>query len=164
MPIEGVNQPEYINITEELRLHKYDGNYMQAMPWYEDKETLIMVDGDDSPYDGARLNKMYTYLNKKGEEYFIEVKINGEFRAIGDVTFWKEDMPIVIGDKSCRGKGIGKKIIAALIKRAIELGYNEIFVNEIYDFNIPSQRLFESCGFEAYEKTENGSRYRLKIK
>lgn len=53
---------------------------------------------------------MYNYLNNKGELYFIEVNENGKWKPIGDVTLWQEDMPIVIGEREYRGKGVGKKL------------------------------------------------------
>ncbi len=33
-----------------------------------------------------------------------------KYVPIGDVTFWQEDMPIVIGDKKYCGKGVGGKV------------------------------------------------------
>ena len=44
-------------------------------------------------------------------------------------------MPIVIGDKSYRGKGIGKKVICTLMERGKLLGYDKLFVNEITSKN-----------------------------
>ena len=102
---------------------------------------------------------MYHYLDKQGELYFIEVLEKGQFKPIGDVTFWQEDMPIVIGDKAYRGREIGKKVIAALIRRSRELGYDTLRVNEIYEYNIGSRKCFESVGFRACEKTEDGNRF-----
>lgn len=52
---------------------------------------------------------MYRYLDAHGELYFIEILDKGRFTPIGDVTFWQEDMPIIIGDSRYRGRGIGKK-------------------------------------------------------
>ena len=71
-------------------------------------------------------------------------------------------MPIVIGVRAYRGQGIGGKVVAALCRRAREVDYNKIYVNEIYDFNVGSRRCFERQGFVAYEKTERGARYVLK--
>ena len=106
---------------------------------------------------------MYRYLNNAGELYFIEVLENGTYKPIGDVTFWQEDMPIVIGDPAYRGKGIGRKVISALIERGKSLGYDHLAVGEIYDWNAGSRRCFESVGFVAYEKSEKGSSYRLSL-
>ena len=70
-------------------------------------------------------------------------------------------MPIVIGDKTLRGRGIGRSVIAALVERGRGLGYDSLAVEEIYDWNTPSRRCFESLGFKAAEKTEKGHSYKL---
>ena len=72
-------------------------------------------------------------------------------------------MPIVIGDPAYRGKGIGRKVISALIEHGKSLGYDHLAVGEIYDWNVGSRRCFESVGFVAYEKSEKGSSYRLSL-
>lgn len=160
MPIVGVEQPEIIQINNELRLRKFDGIYDFAFDWYQDEETVYLVDGVRKKYSQETLKCMYEYLDKQGELYFIEVLEGDIFKPIGDVTFWQEDMPIVIGDRSYRGKGIGRKVICALIQRGKDLGYDALRVNEIYDFNVASRKCFESLGFVAYEKTEKGNRFK----
>ena len=164
MAMEGILQPETILIEEGLRLRKFDDIFDFALEWYHDEETNYMVDGKRGVYDCDQLSRMYHYLEKKGEVYFIEATENGTFRPIGDVTFWQEDMPIVIGDKYFRGQGIGRKVISALIQRGRELGFAYLLIGEIYDWNRASRRCFESLGFRACEKTEKGSRYRLELK
>ncbi len=72
-------------------------------------------------------------------------------------------MPIVIGDKNYRGKKIGEKVVQALIRRGIQLGYTTLRVNEIYDYNIGSRKCFEKNGFISYEKTDNGNRFILEL-
>ncbi|WP_077368739.1 GNAT family N-acetyltransferase [Anaerosalibacter sp. Marseille-P3206] len=164
MPIKDINQPEIINIDSNLRLKKFDNKFSFAFDWYQDEDTVKLVDGlNAKKYDFNTLKSMYQYLNNVGELYFIEILENNEFIPIGDVTFWKDDMPIVIGDKNYRNKGIGKKVIEALIRRAKELGYQEIKVREIYTYNIASQRLFESVGFKKSGNTANGFSYTLSI-
>ena len=163
MAIQGIEQPEMIQIDDALRLRKYDGVHDFALGWYQDEETVWLVDGKRNPYTPERLNGMYRYLNEAGELYFIEVCENGAYKPVGDVTFWQEDMPIVIGDPAYRGKGIGRKVISALIERGKELGYDHLTVEEIYDWNIGSRRCFESAGFVACEKSEKGSLYRLAL-
>lgn len=164
MPIKDINQPEIINIDSNLRLRKFDNKFSFAFDWYQDEDTVKLVDGlNAKKYDFNTLKSMYQYLNNVGELYFIEILENNEFIPIGDVTFWKDDMPIVIGDKNYRNKGIGKKVIEALIGRAKELGYQEIKVREIYTYNIASQRLFESVGFKKSGNTANGFSYTLSI-
>ena len=163
MAIPEIEQPEIIQIDDTLRLRKYDGVHDFALTWYQDEETVWLVDGNRNPYTIERLGGMYRYLNKAGELYFIEVLERGAYKPIGDVTFWQEDMPIVIGDPSYRGNGIGRNVISALIERGKDLGYDHLEVGEIYDWNEGSRRCFESMGFHTYEKTEKGSKYRLPL-
>lgn len=159
MAIQGIEQPESIQIDASLRLRKFDGKYDFALMWYQDTELVYLVDGKKTAYTRERLEKMYHYLNDMGELYFIEVLEDGSYKPIGDVTFWKEDMPIVIGEPAYRGKGIGRKVITALVNRGRELGYDKLYVAEIYAYNEGSKRCFEGAGFHPYEKTENGARY-----
>jgi len=159
MPIKDILQPESIKIDDELSLKKYGGECAFALKWYQDEETVYMVDGKTTPYDEVRLKRMYSYLGERGELYFI--MLNG--KPIGDVTFSPDDMPIVIGDKACRGKGIGKRVIAALIARGKDLGYKQLRVREIYSWNERSQKCFLSAGFTRDKKTECGYSYKLDL-
>jgi RimJ/RimL family protein N-acetyltransferase len=163
MAILGIEQPDVIQIDYTLRLRKYDGNHDFALAWYQDEETVWLVDGNRNPYTVERLEGMYRYLNNAGELYFIEVLENGIYKPIGDVTFWQEDMPIVIGDPNYRGKEIGRRVILSLIQRGKMLGYDRLEVGEIYNWNVGSRRCFESVGFTPYEKTEKGHSYRMSL-
>lgn len=154
-------QPEQISVNDRLRLRKYDRQFGFALEWYQDEETLMLVDGTNEPYDMARLEKMYSWLDAHGELYFIEYRIAGEFVPIGDVTFCRDDLPIVIGDQRFRRCGIGKQVIAALIQRARSLGFSYLMVHEIYDYNTGSRRLFEGLGFVPDGATARGQSYRL---
>lgn len=167
MPIPNVTQPNVIKINDDLRLKQFDltyKNYQIAFPWYEDVETVYAVDGIRESYDMEKLQRMYSYLYERGELYFIERKISDTFQPIGDVTFWQFNMPIVIGDITNRGRGIGKSVIETLVQRGKHLGYETLYVEEIYKFNLASQKTFESIGFVRSEETENGYRYCLDIK
>lgn len=163
MPIKGVTQPELLDVDDGLRLRKYDGMHAFALPWYQDVDTVYLVDGVREPYDLDKLEKMYRYLDSRGELYFIEVFENGAFIPVGDVTIWQEDMPIVIGSKAYRGKGIGKRVIARLIQRGKALGYPALYVNEIYRHNTASQKTFESLGFKVCAQTPDGFGYCLRL-
>ena len=163
MPIPDISQPEVLAVAEELRLRKFDEDYGFALSWYQDPEMVWLVDGKREAYTLEKLGRMYRYLNDRGELYFIEALADGGWTPIGDVTFRQEDMPIVIGDPAFRGKGIGKAVISALIRRGRELGYQTLGVEEIYDWNIASRKCFESCGFQVCEKTEKGSRFLLAL-
>lgn len=164
LPIAGVSQPEILQVDSHLRLRKFDDQYDFALGWYQDEELVYLVDGHRSTYDFDQLSRMYHYLEQKGELYFIEALEHGSFVPIGDVTFWQEDMPIVIGEKDYRGKGVGRKVVAALVNRGRELGYSCLYVDEIYHDNIGSRRCFASVGFREYEHNDKGVRLKLELK
>lgn len=149
-----------LSINEELRLRPYDGNHQFALEWYQDPELVYLVDGIKEPYDLDKLNRMYRYLSTHGELFFIEAKINGSFKPIGDVTLMKDDLPIVIGTKEYQHRGIGKQVIQYLITRAKSLHFDHLGVDCIYFYNQPSQKLFESLGFRRIATTNKGYRYR----
>lgn len=163
MAIPGIQQPEFLTVDERLRLRKFDGVFDFALAWYQDPETNYLVDGKRDAYDQERLSRMYHYLEQRGELYFIEVQEQGKYVPIGDVAFWQEDMPIVIGNRDYRGQQIGRRVVSALVQRGRELGYDHLEVDEIYQWNEGSRRCFEIVGFRAYEKTEKGHRYRLML-
>jgi len=162
MPIPYIEQPLILNIDKDLRLRKFDDHYDFAFSWYQDEELVYLVDGVKRPYSYEKLSNMYHYLDRHGELYFIEV-LEGDWKPIGDVTFWQEDLPIVIGDPAYRGKGIGGKVISALVRRGRQLKFDRLYVNEIYDYNTASRKCFENAGFRVLEKTEKGNRFYMDL-
>lgn len=51
MPIINIEQPKHIIVNDDIRLRKFDDNFTFALEWYQDEETLILVDGKNEPYD-----------------------------------------------------------------------------------------------------------------
>lgn len=162
MPIPGIPQPPLLLVDPTLRLRQYDGRPDFALSWYQDQELLRLVDGPEAePYTRQDLRDMFEYYQRRGEVYWIEVLEQGEFVPVGDVTFLQHDLPIVIGEPSYRGIGIGSKVVAALVRRGKALGYSYLEVREIYAYNLASQKLFENAGFQRHKKTKYGYSYRL---
>ena len=159
MPINRIKQPEQLYISPQLRLRRFNEIPQEALEWYQDEELVWLVDGVKNRYTPERLKAMYTYLDNHGELYIIEAFEGDTFIPIGDVTFWEEDMPIVIGNPEYRNRGVGKRVIETLIKRAKELGFVSLSVSEIYDYNAASRRCFENVGFRIKEKTEKGASF-----
>lgn len=125
-----------------------DEDLASALSWYQDEEVLYNSEGEGtSAYDLDTIKRMYNYLGKIGELYFIEVYQNDNWVPIGDVTLSKEMLPIVIGVKEHRGKGIGKHVVKLLIERAKRLNWDRLKVNKIYSYNVASKKMFESLGF-----------------
>ena len=152
-----------LDIDHDLRLVRRDTPPAEALSWYQDPETLWMVDGKREPYTPERLARMYAWLAERGELWYIEVRDKGAasgWRAVGDVTLCPGDLPIVIGEKGLRAHHVGRRVIGALCERARGLSWREVLVDEIYDWNVASQRCFSATGFEPYERTERGARWR----
>ena len=80
MPIPGVVQPNILEVEAGLRLRRFDGQFAFALPWYQDEETVYLVDGKRTPYTAEALERMYAYLDAHGELYFIEVLADGVYR------------------------------------------------------------------------------------
>ncbi|MET1248272.1 GNAT family protein [Sporolactobacillus sp. STCC-11] len=157
-------QPEILNLSHSLRLRKFQYSVPQALSWYQSAETLRLVCRQNcEPFDKVRLKRMYQYLEQHGELYYIESVINGSFKAIGDVALCPRDLPIVIGDPTYRGNGIGSHVIWALSCRAFTHGMTVVNVEDIYDDNIGSRRAFQKCGFTEDKKTKFGHSYQLTI-
>ena len=159
----GELRDENILVDEGLRLRRSDGNYEFAYAWYQDPETVHLVDGVWEPYTREKLAAMYTWLDQHGELYFIEVREGETWLPIGDVTFGQEDMPIVIGEKAYRGRGIGKKVVEKLVERGRQLGYEFLRVKEIYDYIEASRGLFEAVGFRPTGRTAKGVCYQMDL-
>lgn len=149
-------------IDDSLRLRPYDGRHDFALPWYQDAQTLWGVDHRTEPYDAELLGRMYTYLDQKGALYFIELKQSDTYIPVGDVTLCRDDLPIVIapGYQHC---GIGGRVLRGLIAHARKLGWDHLAVEEIYQDNIGSQRLFLGAGFQKVKDTAQGAGYRLEL-
>lgn len=166
MAYKDFQQPEIIEIDENIRLRKYDGNYKQAVAWYQDefvyKNSEGISDSSKIP-DEKYVRKMYEYLSENGELYFIELMKNGTFIPIGDVTLKEENPCIAIGVAQYRGIGIGKKAMRAIIERAKKLGIQKFYGSSIYDYNIISQKMHESLGFKCVEARDGIKVYELNL-
>ena len=52
--------PEVLDIDPDLRLVQLDAPPVEALSWYQDPETLWMVDGKREPYTPERLAQLLT--------------------------------------------------------------------------------------------------------
>ena len=168
MAIDGIVQPKIINIDDNLRLRAYDGNYLTGLPWYQDEVVYYNSEGitDKSKIPNEEYVKgMYEWFQNSGksELYFIEVKKGGDFIPIGDVALQEKNLPIVIGIDEYRRVGIGKKVLSAIINRARDIGIKCFYGTVIYDYNVASQKLYESLGFKCVKVNGNERVYELTL-
>lgn len=66
MAIEGIKQPEILEVDAGIRLKRYHGICKDALAWYQDEMVVWLVDGVRKPYTPEKLERMYTYLNNHG--------------------------------------------------------------------------------------------------
>lgn len=165
MPLDKFEQPQTIFINDNLRLRNPDKiEWETALPWYQNPKVLYYSEGvTGKSYDMFVINRMYQYLSSIGELYFIEILEDGFWKPIGDVTLSDQNMPIAIGDEKYWGKGIGKKVISTLLKRAKSMGLIKIKIPAIYLYNLRSQNLFKSIGFIEVNKNDNEISYELNL-
>ena len=151
MPLDNINQPEMIRLSDMLRLKKYDGHFEQALPGYQDPFVYQNSEGifDDAKKPNSEyVERMCRYLNRVGELYFIEVLENGQYVAVGDVTVKPENPPIAIWFPAYRGRGIGTRVMQAVIDRLRELGYEKITGSTVCRWNDSSLRMHQKLGFQ----------------
>lgn len=159
-------QPEILPISPTLRLRKYDGHYEVFLQGYQDPFVYQNSEGifDESKIPTLDYVKgMCNYLAKAGELYYIEILEDGHFVPVGDVTLKEENPPIAIWRGDCRGKGIGKQVMLAIINRLRELGCKKITDSTVYRWNTASQHLHESLGFRKANENERELFYDLDL-
>lgn len=158
MPIPGIEQPELINLTGTYRLRRYDGHYELALPGYRDP---VVYENSEGIFDKDKLpdlkyvHRMFTYLDKIGEVYFIEALEDGVFVPVGDVTVKDENPPIAIWRGEYRGRGLGTLVMGAVIDRLRKLGYAKIRGSTVYKWNESSLKMHLKLGFKVTDMTEN---------
>jgi len=123
--------------------------WSKALPWYQDREVMLYSEGlEDRTYTAEEIESMYSYLSGIGQLYFIELKDQEGWKAIGDATYSQTTLPIVIGHPAYRGKGIGKEVIMTFISKAKKEGLRYLRLKEIYDYNHRSIKMFTGLGFK----------------
>ena len=155
--IEHYIQPKEIVIDSTLSLVKYYSNYKRTFSWYQDLQVCKQVDNRDHPYDRKLLSRMYRYLEKTGECYYIKFRDHGRSHLIGDITLYNGEIAIVIC-REYQNRHLGRKAVAAIINRARQFGWTKVDA-EIYSFNQQSRRMFLSVGFQQIAP----ERYRLSL-
>ncbi len=162
------DQPVLIDGEVQLRPVDPVKDAERAWPWYQDPVVLWGSENTREPFGRDRVQRMYEVLSARGEAFVVEVRDGDSWRAVGDASLLPDALPIVIGDASWRGRGLGRRVLLLLIARARALGWPELVAHCIYDDNVPSRRLFEGCGFRPADRgVDDGrpwTRYRLRLR
>lgn len=130
-------------IDDEIVLVRYYPNYKTTLAWYQDLDLCKQVDNRDTAYDLELLKRMYNYLNKHGDLFYIKYKN----RLCGDVCLQPSGEVNIVIAKPFQNKHIGRRVVNEIIQLAREKNMHELQA-EIYIFNTQSQKMFQSVGFK----------------
>lgn len=130
-------------VDDEIVLVRYYPNYKTTLVWYQDLDLCKQVDNRDTAYDLELLKRMYSYLNKHGDLFYIKYKN----RLCGDVCLQPSGEVNIVIAKPFQNKHIGRRVVNAIIQLAKEKDIDELQA-EIYTFNTQSQKMFQSVGFK----------------
>lgn len=144
--IKNFEQLKKIVVDDNLSLVKYYPYYSKTLGWYQNLDLCKQVDNIDFVYDLERLKKMYKYLSKNGECYYIKLFENGRYYLIGDISLCNGEISVVIS-KEFQNRHLGRKAVLSILKRASEVGLKEVKA-KIFDFNLQSKKMFLALGFE----------------
>ena len=130
-------------VDDEIVLVRYYPNYKTTLVWYQDLDLCKQVDNRDTAYDLELLKRMYSYLNKHGDLFYIKYKN----RLCGDVCLQPSGEVNIVIAKPFQNKHIGRRVVNEIIRLAREKDIDELQA-EIYTFNTQSQKMFQSVGFK----------------
>ena len=133
-------------VDDEIVLVRYYPNYKTTLAWYQDLDLCKQVDNRDTAYDLELLKRMYRYLNKHGDLFYIKYKN----RLCGDVCLQPSGEVNIVIAKPFQNKHIGRRVVNEIIQLAREKNMHELQA-EIYIFNTQSQKMFQSVGFKKIE-------------
>ena len=133
-------------VDDEIVLVRYYPNYKTTLAWYQDLDLCKQVDNRDTAYDLELLKRMYSYLNKHGDLFYIKYKN----RLCGDVCLQPSGEVNIVIAKPFQNKHIGRRVVNEINQLAREKNMHELQA-EIYIFNTQSQKMFQSVGFKKIE-------------
>ncbi|HUT25699.1 MAG TPA: UDP-N-acetylglucosamine 2-epimerase [Sumerlaeia bacterium] len=122
--------------------------------WFNDPEIAMGL--GDLTYPTSRLAQERWYERTQSDEHTVRLAVENEAGlCIGLTGFWqihwrdrRAEHAVVIGDKSCHGKGYGRETIAACARHAFEeMGLFRLDA-AILATNEASLRAYQSCGFQ----------------
>ena len=108
----------------------------------DDKLTFIILSPDTSKDESAR---MVGDVN-----LFLQVDLNDDSGSEAKIG----ECEIMIAEPAFRGKGLGTKVMSAMIKYASNKGITKQFIARVGYDNTASQRLFGKLGFEEKSRAE----------
>ena len=68
MPIQGIVQPDILGVSKTVRLRRFDGHFAFALPWYQDRETLLLYPAREMSVEALQAVAHWNFRLLSGEE------------------------------------------------------------------------------------------------
>jgi RimJ/RimL family protein N-acetyltransferase len=140
--------------TAAVVLHPLERHHLaQTLTWANDPEFARLMDRARL-LDPAEHDRWYTALGSRTDTVYFAVETAADGRHVGNVWLAdidprhrKAEVRIVIGDRACMGRGIGRAAIDLAARYAFDvLGLHRVYAY-VLAFNHPARRAFEKAGF-----------------
>ena len=115
-------------VDGEIALVPYYPNYAAALPWYQDPALCRQVDNRDGVYDLELLKRMYSYLNRRGDLYYIKYRN----RLCGDVCLHPDGEINIVVAAPFQNRHIGRRVIGELVRMAKERGHSPAVRGDLF--------------------------------
>ncbi len=160
-------RPHNVTLSGETRAHAElrlrpmtEDDWDLLEQWNADPEVLFFAEGDDvAGWSPAQVRAIYRtvsqhaycfiieYLgNPVGEGWLEEMNLNRVLQIYPGQDVRRIDL--MIGDKSCWGKGIGTEVIRLLTAFGFQSeGADLIYIPEVADYNPRSLKAFQRVGY-----------------
>lgn len=132
-----------------------DDNLEDYVNWLNDQDTTLYMGSGRFPVTREGIKSYIEKYNSGKDGMLLGVFLKESSKHIGNITLhnidWRNsraEIGIIIGDKSCRGKGYATEAISLIAKHAFErLNLNKLCAG-MEEGNEPSKRAFEKAGFK----------------
>lgn len=135
----------------EVRREDVNENYYK---WMNDNEITRYTESRFYPYSMEQLQAFVTSLDGKRNDVFLAIIEKDSNRHVGNIKLggidWihrQANIGVIIGEKSCWGKGYASEAIALLSKYAFKkLNLHKVWAG-CYSNNLGSIKAFQKAGF-----------------
>ncbi len=110
-------------VDREIALVPYYPNYAASLPWYQNPALCRQVDNRDGVYDLELLKRMYSYLNRRGDLYYIKYRN----RLCGDVCLHPDGEINIVVAAPFQNRHVGRRVIGELVRMAKERGIPRLY-------------------------------------
>jgi RimJ/RimL family protein N-acetyltransferase len=142
-------------LGKKIKLRAIEEDDLEKLhEWANEPEIWNMLVGWHFPYSRFSQKQWFLSLDKNLTHKVFAIETI-EIKLIGTASFcdidWKNNhaaIGLIIGAKEDRGKGIGSDVLMAMARYAFEELNFERLDTEIIEYNTPSMRCFEKCGWK----------------